>query len=120
MSEKKQEIFDDHAYVSLIEEARKKHLLDGVDCPFIPGRFEDGTPAVYDMAKEGGMAILKSGTTDLYGVPSEVHICLPTGPEALMFPGTDLESIPMEDRPNINYYLPSEVNFPEDLDREAF
>lgn len=77
MSEKKQEIFDDHAYVSLIEEARKKHLLDGVDCPFIPGRFEDGTPAVYDMTKEGGMAILKSGTTDLYGVPSEVHICLP-------------------------------------------
>ncbi len=40
--------------------------------------------------------------------------------EALMFPGTDLESIPMEDRPNINYYLPSEVNFPEDLDLEAF
>ena len=59
MSEKKQEILEDYAYTALIEEAREKHLLDGVDCPFIPGRFEDGSPAVYDLTKEGNMTILR-------------------------------------------------------------
>ena len=44
--------------------------------------------------------------------------CTKESLEALMFPGMDLESIPMEDRPNINYYLPPEVNFPDDLDLE--
>lgn len=68
MTEKKQ-----CSYIRMIDEAKECHLLDGVECPFIPGRYEDGTPAVYDLMKEGEPLVLNApypyhggGTLDEY------------------------------------------------------
>ena len=44
--------------------------------------------------------------------------CTKESLEALMFPGIDLEIIPLEELQNIFYYLPHEVYFRDDLDLE--
>ena len=74
------------------------------------------------MAGSGKISIKSLPAQTQEAIRSTLQCKLPCTREHLTFSllaGMDLEDIPIEIRPDLDYYLPPEVNFPDDLDMET-